>query len=229
MAKVRDAATLRKLIETGELDVPRPLTKAHYSLYDLIFRRFIASQCRRAIAVVQNLEIVLPGGATVRKQLLVDYEDPGFTLFYQPYPPKHEIQPREYVVLGVNVRTKKTVYPYTQGEVVIEMKRRGIGRPSTYATIVSKLLSRYYAISMGKAGYLKPTELGEEVYRFLIENFPELVSEERTRELEAKMDMVSEGKADYLELLRDLHREISGVLRQYPHAVSVTAEEEGIA
>ncbi|MCC6010444.1 MAG: DNA topoisomerase, partial [Fervidicoccaceae archaeon] len=209
-----DANMLRKMIETGEIDVVRPLTKAHYMLYDLIFRRFIASQSRKAIAVVQTVEIMLPGGATVKRQFYINYEDPGFTVFYMPVPTRHELVPGEYIVEKVSVKTRRTVYPYTQGEVVNEMKKRGIGRPSTYAVIVNKLLSRNYAVSMGKSGFLKPTELGEEVYHYLSTNFKDLVSEERTRELEKKMDAVSEGKTDYIEILKDLYEEISRIAKE---------------
>jgi reverse gyrase len=114
----------------------------------------------------------------------------------------------------VSAKTRRTIYPYTQGEVVNEMKKRGIGRPSTYAVIVNKLLSRNYVVSMGKAGFLKPTELGEEVYHYLSTNFKDLVSEERTRELEKKMDAVSEGKTDYIEILKDLYEEISRIAKE---------------
>jgi reverse gyrase len=209
-----DANMLRKMIETGEIDVVRPLTKAHYMLYDLIFRRFIASQSRKAIAVVQTVEIMLPGGATVKRQFYINYEDPGFTVFYMPVPTRHELVPGEYIVERVSAKSRRTVYPYTQGEVVNEMKKRGIGRPSTYAVIVNKLLSRNYVVSMGKAGFLKPTELGEEVYHYLSTNFKDLVSEERTRELEKKMDAVSEGKTDYIEILKDLYEEISRIAKE---------------
>jgi len=92
---------------------------------------------------------------------------------------------------------------YTQGELVKEMKEKGIGRPSTYSIIISRLLERKYVIE--KKSRLIPTKLGIEVYNFLKQSkeLSYLVSEEFTRELEHKMDIISEKEGeDYKEVLK---------------------------
>ena len=103
---------------------------------------------------------------------------------------------------------KPKILPYTQGEIIKEMKERGIGRPSTYATIIKKLFDRRYVIE--KKGRVIPTSLGRRVYYFLTKNFGGIVSEKTTRELEKKMDMVEEGY-DYKKILAEEFKLISSL------------------
>jgi reverse gyrase len=85
-------------------------------------------------------------------------------------------------------------FPFTHGELVFRMKERGIGRPSTYATIIDKLLERKYVIE--KKGLIFPTSMGIKVYQYLnsLEQVREFLSEEFTRKLEELMDKVEIGK-----------------------------------
>ena len=88
------------------------------------------------------------------------------------------------------------------------MKERKIGRPSTYAKIVKTLLDRHYVIETKGRKKLVPTELGTKVYHYLITRYKELVSEERTRQLEELMDLIEENKANYQEILNEMYKEI---------------------
>jgi len=97
---------------------------------------------------------------------------------------------------------------YTQGDVVSLMRSRGIGRPSTYSKIIRTLLERRYVIENNRRRLI-PVKLGMEVYGYLINKHKELISEERTRELERMMDLIEEGEIDYREVLSELYREIS--------------------
>lgn len=86
------------------------------------------------------------------------------------------------------------------------MKKRGLGRPSTYAEIVSTLLQRYYVYEL-KNGSLVPTNLGKKVYHHLSQRFFQYISEEFTRELEDFMDSVERQERDWQEIcvrLKDL-------------------------
>jgi reverse gyrase len=110
---------------------------------------------------------------------------------------------KEYLkVEKVEKRLIPKALPYTQGELVEEMRRRGIGRPSTYAKIVQTLLERRYVVERGNRLY--PTKLGEEVFNYLRERFPHWTSEEFTRELEKLMDLVERGEADYQQIIASL-------------------------
>jgi reverse gyrase len=91
------------------------------------------------------------------------------------------------------------------------VKKRRLGRPSTYAHIVQTLLERGYVREKG--GRLVPTKRGIEVYRFLKENYPEYTSEELTRKLEEAMDRIERGELDYRNVLKEAYR-IKEVLRK---------------
>ncbi len=91
------------------------------------------------------------------------------------------------------------------------MRERGIGRPSTYAVILQKLLMRRYVIE--KNGKLIPTKLGIMVYDFLTSKYQNLISEDRTRALEEKMSMIEEGRAEYQETIKEVYQEIRSSVR----------------
>jgi reverse gyrase len=80
--------------------------------------------------------------------------------------------------------------------------------PSTYAKIVETLFKRNYVLESKKRSYLIPTQLGNKVYYYLTEHFKTLVSENRTKELEKKMDLVESGSIDYVEVLNELYNEL---------------------
>ncbi len=177
------------------------LDEDHVAIYDLIFRRFMASQSDGEIRIIryrisaENREIEFP--------LIVDARGTSVELYpfrVKKYPPLSEGR----VKIEVEGRKIK-LRPYTQADLIRLMRDRGIGRPSTYATIISKLFLRRYVIERNG---LIPTRRGRQVYEFLRDNYGEFISEERTRNLERKMDDVESGRRDYEELLGELYREM---------------------
>ena len=100
---------------------------------------------------------------------------------------------------------------YTQGELVSLMKQRKIGRPSTYAFIISTLLKRGYVFETMKVKRLIPSKLGQHVYEFLNSRYSNFVSEDRTRSLLERMDLIEEGKEDYRQVLKQLYNEIQDI------------------
>ena len=119
---------------------------------------------------------------------------------------KSPVEEGEYDVKYARMLRLPAARLFSQGEVIAAMKERGIGRPSTYAKIVSTLIERGYVTE--KNNRLIGTRLGFRIYSYLHERFSEYVSEETTRRLEEQMDMVEQGKADYQQILRDLYFEI---------------------
>ena len=95
---------------------------------------------------------------------------------------------------------------YTQADLIQLMKERGIGRPSTYATIVKKLFDRKYIVE--KKQKIIPTKRGIAVYDYLTSKYEKFVSEQLTAELQKEMDEISEGKKDYMETLTFMGREL---------------------
>ena len=206
-----DVEQLRTLVETEALMLTKRPTRRHYALYDLIFRRFIASQMSRARVKRLKAKLDIAGFAK-EVEGVVDILEPGFTLIYRPpwyiLPPSLE----GARVVNVSQRETATILPFTQGEVIALMKEKGIGRPSTYAKIIDTLLKRKYVVE-SKTGRLIPTSRGLKVYSYLSSAFGELVSERRTALLESLMDMIERGEADYQAILEELYSEMKHLPR----------------
>ncbi|TRM85135.1 hypothetical protein DJ522_01875 [Sulfolobus sp. F3] len=117
----------------------------------------------------------------------------------------------EYSAEVINVITRSTIQLYTEGELVSEMKRKQIGRPSTYATIISTLKKRRYVVESKTLKKLVPTDIGKEVYNYLNSKYSLIVSEDRTSNLLEKMSKIEDGKVDYIEVLKELYDEIQTI------------------
>ena len=210
-----DAERLRELLALGRIRPTKPLTKWHQRLYSLVFRRFIASQMRPAEVVRRSIRITSPeAGVDKLVEGYVDVREPGFTRLT---PIKLMPEVKEGVVNAESVRHWRapTVRPYTQGELIGEMKLRGIGRPSTYARTVRTLFRRGYVREVGR-GYLIPTGIGVRVHQYLSRRFGEHVSEDATRRLSEVMEKVGKGEVDYSEVLSQLYEEIMRIRAEPP-------------
>ncbi|WP_423792818.1 reverse gyrase [Methanocaldococcus indicus] len=185
------------------------LTKNHIKVYDLIFKRFIASQTKEAILEYEEIYIK---ELNEKVEGYIDIKFDGWLRFYNIYLKKlPRIEKDKLKILEKDIKKVPSKPLYDEGEVVKLMKERGIGRPSTYAQIIKKLLDRGYVVKSKNKGKLIPTKLGIEVYNYLINNYYHLISEERTRELEKKMDLIEEGKEDYQKVLDELYKEIISI------------------
>lgn len=92
---------------------------------------------------------------------------------------------------------------YTEAGLVKELEKRGIGRPSTYASIIKTLNDRKYTEKEGRA--LRPTDTGEVVSSFLEENFMNYINDTFTAEMETELDDIAAGKREYVKTLRDFY------------------------
>ncbi len=192
------------------------LGEDHLRLYRLIFDRFLASQMIPALVRLATYRFRL-GAAETTHELLAGVLEPGYSLAWPlglepaPEPGRYPVEPKKVLL--------PKAYPYTEGELVAEMKRRGIGRPSTYALTVERLLERRYVVRRGR--WLFPTSLGRRVYRLLTEEGPlaavarRYVAEAFTRELEAWMDRVEEGE-DPVAVLKTLEAATREILAALP-------------
>lgn len=204
-----DTGRLIQLIRDGVITLAKPLKRDHFRLYDLIFKRFMASQMKAAKVVYERAII----DGKIGKAEIEGYIDVFFEGWSKLKPLPLRQLPRLEKGQTIKVaETKKWKAPkvslYTQGDLVALMKERKIGRPSTYAKIVRTLLDRHYVIETKKRKRLVPTELGTRVYHYLLSKYKELVSEERTKQLEELMDLVEESKVDYQDVLNDMYAEI---------------------
>lgn len=92
---------------------------------------------------------------------------------------------------------------YSEAGLIKELEKRGIGRPSTYASIIRTIEERGYVEKVNKS--LIPTDTGDVVSSFLEQNFEEYISDSFTAEMEDKLDLIAEGKAKYLKTLKDFY------------------------
>jgi reverse gyrase len=213
------------------LELPKRLSFNHYKVYDLIFRRFITSQL---IPVMLEKEIVNLSAKTENNVALTIENNsvefvynvilPGNVKFSKLYVPmktsgesirsKINCVPGKNCELSAKVQysfSKSDVQLYTQGTLITEMKNKKIGRPSTYATIISTLLKRGYMIESKNVKRLVPSKLGIDVHSFLVTKYQKFVSEDRTRSLLERMDMIEDGKEDYRQVLKQLYDEIQDI------------------
>ena len=109
---------------------------------------------------------------------------------------------------------------YTEESLIKTLEENGVGRPSTYATIISTITKREYVER--KAKQLVPTELGEAIVNLLKEKFKNIVNVKFTAQLETDLDMVGEGKEDYIRMLHSFYDDFEVNLQK------VKKEMEGV-
>ncbi|MBO3840059.1 MAG: reverse gyrase [Thermoproteota archaeon] len=204
-----DVEDLKTMIFTGQVE---GLTRDHVMLYDLIFRRFMASQMKECKVKIIKLN-VKAAGFEKEVEIVKEIIEDGFNLVLPV-----ETHPLFEGSIEVS-NTKKLVYrpkaySHTWASIVQEMKNRGLGRPSTYATIVQTLLERGYVLE--RKNFLIPTKLGQTIYSYLKkeEEIVSFVSESFTRRIEEEMDEVELGKVDWQSILFELYREIKNAMEK---------------
>lgn len=111
----------------------------------------------------------------------------------------------ELKLIDINAEGKQTEPPgrYSEAGLIKELEKRDIGRPSTYASIIKTIQDRGYVEKINKA--LTPTDTGDVVSSFLEKYFMNYISDSFTAEMEDKLDLIAEGKAEYLKTLKDFY------------------------
>ena len=198
--KPYDMETLRAMVESGM--ILGNFTRNHYRVYDLIFRRFLASQMKFFVQEKANIEIEFLN-INYKKQVEIPTNiiENGWNLII---PQGIYLIDEGKKEISVDKKMVPKIPPYTQWTLIAQMKERWLGRPSTYATIISTLLRRWYITQIPKTGWLIPTKKWRIVYEFLTSRYKDLVSEEFTAYLEKQMDEVENG-ADHNEILKQLY------------------------
>ncbi|MEM2607439.1 MAG: reverse gyrase [Candidatus Bathyarchaeia archaeon] len=201
---------LRFYLSSGVLRVPQKLSADHLKLYDMIFRRFIASQMSEAKVLVQEFTLRVDGAET-RQSRVVKVLEQGFLAINPVVRVDDEVHEGEYKIVRLRIRRESTVRPYREGDLIALMKERGIGRPSTYSKIIDILLKRRYIVENKRV--LFSTRLGRTIYNYLVEKFGSLVSEDLTRNLEKTIDAIENGQAHYQDVLRTIENEIRNIVK----------------
>ncbi|WP_456397571.1 type I DNA topoisomerase [Desulfurobacterium sp.] len=183
------------------------LTPEQFKLYDLIWRRFVASQMKDAVFNTVAMDVEGDGLAFRATGSTVKF--PGFMKVYKIDVDEKLLPPVEKGevvklkdVKGVQHFTEPPPR-YTEGTLVKALEEEGVGRPSTYATIISNIIQRGYVDKEKQK--LKPTELGEFINSILKKLFPKIVDIKFTANIEEELDKVEEGQKKWKELLKEFY------------------------
>lgn len=206
--------------------IKKDLTPDQYKLYKLIWERFMISQL--AAMQYEQFEIILENG---------DYQFRGtlnkiiFDGYYKVFKDEEELPLGEFPIINegdflklkkLHIKEDWTKAPsrLTESSLVKKLEADGIGRPSTYASIIETLKKREYVVVEGKS--FIPTELGYEIKTILEKNFKDIMDVKFTASLEDGLDLVEEGERDWIEILKDFYSKLSRDLELY----KVKVEEE---
>jgi DNA topoisomerase-1 len=209
------------------------LTEDQYKLYELIWNRFVASQMESALLEVTTVDILAgqylfrATGSVIKflgfMKIYVEGKDdtPGRINGDEGDldSDQDKILPPLRVgeiltLLNLIPRQHFTEPPprYSEASLVKELEAQGIGRPSTYATILSTIQQRDY--TRKEKGKFVPTELGMLVVDLLLENFPNLFDVKFTAEMEDQLDKIEEGRANWIQSLEEFYRSFSQELQK---------------
>lgn len=209
------------------------LSRDQYRLYQLIWNRFIACQMTQALIDQTRAQIQArnytfsASGSTVRF--------PGFMAVYiegqdveeekeEKLPPLKKDE--KVNCLGIDPAQHFTQPPprFTEASLVKELEEKGIGRPSTYASILSTIQDREYVVKDGKQ--LKPTELGFTVTDMLVVSFPEILNVEFTARMEEELDQIEEGQMEWRKAMGEFYGPFSASLEKAKKEMkNIKAEE----
>ncbi|CUU10007.1 DNA topoisomerase, partial [Candidatus Kryptobacter tengchongensis] len=186
------------------------LSKKHIKLYDLIFKRFIASQMSSAKIRIYKLKAQL-GDIIQEFQLTGEVVENGFNLI-SPIKTSGVIKPGEYKITQLQVRLISEKPLYTEANLIQLMREKRIGRPSTYAPTVQKLKDRGYVQSFN--GRLAGTRLGFNVFNFLISKYEPLINEERTRIVLEAVDKIENGEESFIDKVIEFRKEVDNFVKK---------------
>ncbi len=208
--------------------VKQYLDNKSFKLYELIWKRFIASQM--AQAQMETTVVEISADEFLFKAFGNAVKFAGFMQIYEEIPEQKENseEKEEYrnesIPLGLEKNQnlaleelKKTQHftkppaRFTESSLIKELESKGIGRPSTYSLIVSTIQDRKYVDQTERK--LVPTKLGVEVNRILVKNFPDIINENFTASMEGELDQIAQGENEYVKVLNDFYQPFSKSLK----------------
>ena len=200
--------------------VQADLTRDQFRLYKLIWSRFVASQMSNAVYDTATIDTDCKGHSFRSNHQSLRFS--GFLAVYEEgrddeneekldsLPELREGEQLRHLESKPEQHFTQPPARYTEATLVKAMEEKGVGRPSTYASIVSTIQDREYVVKKDKK--LEPTPLGEVVTQLMLDRFNDVIDVEFTAGMENKLDEVEAGKLPYKQVLRDFytsfHREM---------------------
>lgn len=204
------------------------ITAEEKKLYELIWARTVASQMvdaklARTTIVANVKDNLIPNFTVTGSRVIL----PGW-LAADPDARGEDVELPKVkegemlILLALSDEAKFTEPPprYSEAGLVKELEKRGIGRPSTYASIIKTILDRGYVLKEGKA--LRPTDTGEVVSTFLEEHFMNYISDSFTAEMEDKLDDIADGTREYAKVLKEFYGPFSKEVKSKDKVAKLT-------
>ena len=214
--------------------IRKQLSSDQYRLYKLIWDRFIASQMESAeLATVQT---DLTAGGWLFRTSGYTVKFPGYMALYEEstdekagaddeknarLPALEEGQTLDAEKVSPEQHFTEPPARYTEASLVKLLKENGIGRPSTYATIITTITTRGYVKREGKS--LVPTPLGEVTTELIGEYFPDIVDSQFTASMEDQLDGIESGETTMLDVLKTFY---TGFSKELDHAFETVGDHE---
>lgn len=194
--------------------IKEDLTPDQYKLYKLIWERFIATQMPNAIFEQTIIAVeATPDSKKANYALQASGSILKFDGFLKVFPSKieekvlPEIKKEDKLsAKKIEAKESQTEPPprYSEATLIKALEKFGIGRPSTYAPIMSNISERGYVAKDAQKRFI-PSEIGEKVIDLLVENFPEIVDINFTANMENDLDDVAENKKEWVEVIREFY------------------------
>lgn len=187
--------------------VKEHLTQPQFKLYRLIWERFVASQMAPAVTMNTTYDIEANDYLFRANGSIITF--PGYLKVYRTDVAENELPDiAEGAMVGLVALKPEQHFTqpppaYTEATLIKTLEKLGIGRPSTYVTIIETVVARGYVIRREKT--FRPTELGKIVNDLLLEHFPNILNVEFTANLEDELDKVEEGAMPWDKVLEDFY------------------------
>ena len=213
--------------------IPQELTgrdPKENKLYELIWKRAVASQMEEAIVAITEARI--KNGALVFLSRGQRVKFDGFLKLYprriteETLPPLKQGDEAKLVELKPLQHFTEPPPRYSEAALIKELEERGIGRPSTYAPIVSTIQERGYVIK--EKNRLKPEKVGMVVCDLLVKHFPNTVDYSFTAKIEDELDTIAEGSAKWQEVVGDFYEPFAKTLEKETGKIKKVSMDEDL-
>ena len=210
-------------------EMEQHLSRDQQRLYELIWRRFVASQMKPAVYKLTRIRIEAGDGLLEAKGRKMVFD--GYTKVLerrgqkedQLLPQVEEGQTLKLEELDPTQHFTQPPNRYREASLVKELEKQGIGRPSTYAPIISTLKRRNYVNK--KKGTLYPTDLGMVVADKLANHFPREMDTRFTSKMEGRLDQIEEGEENWKSMLEDFYSQFHEDLEQARQEMTPVSED----
>ncbi len=188
-------------------EIKKYLTEDQYKLYKLIWERTVASQMKDALYLSTSVDLINGDYIFRTNGNIITFD--GFSRVYSitnndsELPELTKDESLDAKAIDKKQHFTKPKPRYTEASLVKTLEEDGIGRPSTYASIISSILSRNYVELKEKKFYI--TEIGEKVCEFVVKYFDSIINEKFTAEMESELDNIADDTVEWKKVIREFY------------------------